>query len=193
MRRCRQAFVSCGRTPRCAMCTGSLLWQTPRRQSRSVSAPWSASDAVEDFSAARPDHAAVRADRGRGPSGDDRRRGDETPAPDRGDAAIRRPRPRGLEADPWAANASGHIVGDDWARCRRIAEEHAAEIADPGIAGENLQQRAALAAPGDASRTWCSAALPRIQGLGSDQLNKLLQRSRLRTIEGVLSWHWPHR
>src|SRR5262249_30352536 len=88
-----------------------------------------------------------RTDRGRRPSGDDRGRGDEAPAPDRGDAAIRRPRPGGLEVDPWAADPPGHVVGNNRAWCRRSTEEHAAEIAEPGVAVEDLQQRAAITAP----------------------------------------------
>src|SRR5262249_59964079 len=97
------------------------------------------SDAVENFPAVRADQTAIRADRGRGPPGDKRRRADEAPVPDCGDAAVLRPRARGLEGDPGAANASGHIVGHDRARRRRVAADHAAETAGHWGGVENLQ------------------------------------------------------
>src|SRR5262245_33975999 len=104
------------------------------------------SDALEDVRASHADHAAVRADIGRDPSRDDRRRAHEPSLPDRRYSAICRPIARGLEYDPRTLDASHDVIGDCRAGTYRAAEEYSGEISRR-VHCQNLQQRATLALP----------------------------------------------
>ncbi len=105
-----------------------------------------ASDPLENLGAARPRHATTRPDDGRGKSGGDGRGVDEAPGPDRVHPAVRGPRPRGLECDSRAANASRQIIRNCRTRATRAADEDAAEI--PGsVDAQDFQQRPSLTLP----------------------------------------------
>src|SRR5258708_28013790 len=102
---------------------------------------------MENLRAARPDEAAIRGEGGRRPSCRNRRRADEASGPDRGHAAIRRPGPRRLEADPRTSSAPCYVVGDCRTWRRRVAEEYAAELTGRRVGGQDLQDRAPLTLP----------------------------------------------
>lgn len=117
---------------------------SPPHEGRDCSQP--RSDALENFRASHPCHAAIRGDVCHDPRCCDGRRADKASGPDRGRSAIWRPIPRRLERDPRTANAAHQIIGNSRTGARRTADENPGEISRR-IDRQNLQQRAPLTLP----------------------------------------------
>jgi hypothetical protein len=110
------------------------------------------SEALENFRASHPSHAAIRADVCRDPSGDNGRRADKTSRPDCGRSAICRPVPRRLEHEPRASNAPCQIIGNSRTGARWTANENSGEISRR-VDRQNLQQRTPLTLPNGGEQT----------------------------------------
>jgi hypothetical protein len=111
------------------------------------------SDALENFRALHPSHAAIWANVRRDPSGDDGCRADEASRPDRGRSAICRPVSRRLEHNPRAANTSCQVIGNSRTGACRTADENSREISRSRIDRQNLQERAPLTLPNGGEQT----------------------------------------
>ena len=119
---------------------------TQARPRREATAGRPRSDALKNL-VPRVLHTAIRGDGCRDPSCGKGRRADKASEPDRGHSAIERPRPRRLERDPRASNASCQISGNCRARACRTSDENSAEISSSRIDPQNLQERALLTLP----------------------------------------------
>ncbi len=105
------------------------------------------SDALENFRASHPCHAAARSEICRDPSGGNRRRADKASGPDRRRSAIGRPVSRGLEHDPRASNSPNQIIGNPRTGARGTADEDSREISRSRLDRQNLEHRAPLTLP----------------------------------------------
>jgi hypothetical protein len=105
------------------------------------------SNALENFRASHPCHAAVWSDVCRDPSCGNGCRANKASIPDRGRSAICRPVPRRLECNPRSANAPCEIVGYPRTSARWSADEYSREISRSGVDRQNLQHRAPLTLP----------------------------------------------
>ena len=101
------------------------------------------SDALENFRASRPCHAAARSEICRDPSGGNRRRADKASGPDRRRSAIGRPVSRGLEHDPRASNSPYQIIGNPRTGARGTADEDSREISRSRLDRQNRASRPA--------------------------------------------------
>ena len=105
------------------------------------------SDALENFRASHPCHAAIWSDVCHNPCCDNGCRANKASIPDRGRSAICRPVPRRLECNPRSANAPCEIVGYPRTSARWTADEYSREISRSGVDRQNLQHRAPLTLP----------------------------------------------
>jgi len=104
------------------------------------------SDALENRSASRPYRTAIRGDGCRDPPRGKARRADIASVPDRSRSAIWQ-RPRRLEDDPRASNASCQIVGNARTLARRVTDENSGHISGGRVDAQNLQDRALVTSP----------------------------------------------
>ena len=140
------------------------------------------SDALENFRASRPCHAAARSDVCRDPSGGNRRRADKASRPDRRRSAIGRPVSRGLEHDPRASNSPYQIIGNPRTGARGTADEDSREISRSRLDRQNLEHRAPLTLPNggkQALRGRRSSGCEKKKQSGDDARNKVAQFSAM--------------
>ena len=160
-------------------CSGSRVEQGPPGRPRS--------DAPENLRSSQPYHAAIRGNGCCDPSCYNGRRVDKAPGPDRGRSAIWCPRPRRLEDDPRASNASCQIIGNCRTYACRATDENSAEISSR-VAPQNLQERTPLTLPNGGQH-----ALGRSRGSGCDKKKKsgddTVHVAVLPTLVAVRAWY----